>query len=55
MVIEGVGEISMPLLPIQADAIKRVGIQAPYGKGSETIVDCASSKEISEGSSRLNR
>ena len=29
----------MPLLPIQADAIKRVGIQAPYGKGSETIVD----------------
>ena len=39
MMIEGVGEISMPLLQFQADAIKAVGQKAPYGKGSETIVD----------------
>ena len=37
--IEGVGEISLPLLPVQADAIKAVGEKAPYGKDSETIID----------------
>ena len=39
LVIDGVGEISMPLLQVQADAIKAVGGKAPYGKGSETIID----------------
>jgi hypothetical protein len=37
--IEGVGDISFPLIPFQADLIKETGTQAPYGKGSETIVD----------------
>eukprot|EP00291_Cryptomonas_curvata_P002384 CAMPEP_0172176012 /NCGR_PEP_ID=MMETSP1050-20130122/14559_1 /TAXON_ID=233186 /ORGANISM="Cryptomonas curvata, Strain CCAP979/52" /LENGTH=81 /DNA_ID=CAMNT_0012848203 /DNA_START=233 /DNA_END=478 /DNA_ORIENTATION=+ len=34
--IDGVGEISLPLLAVQADAIKAVGEKAPYGKDSDT-------------------
>ena len=39
MVIDGVGDKSLPLLPFQAEAIKAVGSQAPYGMGSVTVVD----------------
>src|SRR3990167_3138197 len=38
--IEGVGRISFPLLPIQAkEIITQSAEKAPYGKGTETIVD----------------
>jgi hypothetical protein len=37
--IQGIGDILLPLSPAQADMIKEVGTPAPYGKGSETIVD----------------
>ena len=37
--IDGVGEISLPLSLSQAEQIKSVGKQAPYGKGTETVVD----------------
>ncbi|MBI1830050.1 MAG: 2OG-Fe(II) oxygenase [Planctomycetes bacterium] len=37
--IRGVGAISLPLSPAQAKAIKACCRQAPYGKGTETIVD----------------
>ena len=39
--IQGIGDISLPLSHAQADLIVAVGTQAPYGKGSETIVDKA--------------
>ena len=39
MMVEGVGEISLPLLPQQAQALVTVARQAPYGKGMSTIVD----------------
>ena len=38
--IEGVGRISFPLLPIQAkEIITQSAEKAPYGKGTETIID----------------
>ncbi len=37
--IEGVGPIALPLLPVQAEQIKSVAEQAPYGRGTETLVD----------------
>ena len=36
--IEGVGMIALPLIPFQADAIKKVSMQASYGRGSEALI-----------------
>ena len=44
--IEGVGPTSLPLRIHDADAIKRIGTQAPFGRGSETIVDTSFSNTI---------
>ena len=37
--VEGVGPIALPLLTIQAGQLIEVATRAPYGHGSETIVD----------------
>jgi predicted 2-oxoglutarate/Fe(II)-dependent dioxygenase YbiX len=37
--VEGVGRISLPLLPGQAEQLIAVAERAPYGRGEETIVD----------------
>ena len=37
--VTGVGTISLPLLPSQAEQLVAVAEQAPYGRGSETLVD----------------
>ncbi|WPL17885.1 hypothetical protein Thiowin_02928 [Thiorhodovibrio winogradskyi] len=37
--VEGVGTIALPLLPVQASLLVEVAEQAPYGRGSETLVD----------------
>lgn len=37
--VEGVGTIALPLLPVQAQQLIEVAEQAPYGRGSETLVD----------------
>lgn len=37
--VEGVGTIALPLLPVQAQQLIDVAEQAPYGRGSETLVD----------------
>ncbi|HEX5998694.1 MAG TPA: 2OG-Fe(II) oxygenase [Hyphomicrobiaceae bacterium] len=37
--IDGVGQVALPLLPVQAQQLIEVADQAPYGRGSETIVD----------------
>ena len=37
--VEGVGAIALPLLPAQADQIIAVAERAPYGRGTETLVD----------------
>lgn len=39
IVVDGVGEIEMPLSESQARQIIAAARQAPYGKGSETLVD----------------
>jgi predicted 2-oxoglutarate/Fe(II)-dependent dioxygenase YbiX len=37
--IEGVGRISLPLLPMQAEQLVAVATRAPYGRGEETVFD----------------
>ena len=37
--VEGVGQIALPLLPIQAEQLVKVADRAPYGKGEETLID----------------
>lgn len=37
--VEGLGPIAMPLLPVQAEQLVALAEQAPYGRGTETLVD----------------
>ena len=37
--VDGVGRISLPLLPVQAEQLVAVATRAPYGCGEETVVD----------------
>jgi predicted 2-oxoglutarate/Fe(II)-dependent dioxygenase YbiX len=37
--VEGVGAIALPLLPAQAKQLIKAATRAPYGRGSDTIVD----------------
>jgi len=37
--VDGVGPIALPLLPVQAAQLLEVAEQAPYGRGTETLVD----------------
>ena len=37
--VEGVGQVALPLLPVQAEQLIATAQRAPYGRGAETIVD----------------
>jgi hypothetical protein len=37
--VDGVGALSLPLLAAQAEALVAQADQAPYGRGTETLVD----------------
>jgi hypothetical protein len=39
LVVDGLGPVGFPLTAAQADELKKVCEQAPYGKGAETLVD----------------
>ena len=39
LVVEGVGPLALPLLPMQAKALIATAQPAPYGRGEETLVD----------------
>src|SRR5262245_29448776 len=39
--VEGVGPIALPLLPVQVEQLVAAASRAPYGRGSETLVDTA--------------
>lgn len=39
LTIDGIGQISLPLLPVQAEQIAAAAEQAPYGRGQDTLVD----------------
>ena len=39
LTVEGVGPISLPLLPVQAAQLVAAAEQAPYGKGPDTVID----------------
>lgn len=37
--VEGVGPVALPLLPAQAKALIKAASQAPFGRGSDTVLD----------------
>jgi hypothetical protein len=37
--VDGVGQVALPLLPVQARQLIAIADRAPYGRGPETIVD----------------
>jgi predicted 2-oxoglutarate/Fe(II)-dependent dioxygenase YbiX len=37
--VEGVGRIAFPLLPVQAERLVAIAEAAPYGRGTETVLD----------------
>lgn len=37
--VDGVGRISLPLLPVQAEQLIAVATRSPYGRGQETLID----------------
>ena len=37
--VEGIGPLALPLLPAQAKRLIKAATRAPYGRGSETLVD----------------
>lgn len=37
--VDGVGTVALPLLPVQAEQLIAVAERAPYGRGTETLVD----------------
>ena len=39
--VNGVGRISLPLLPIQAEQLIAVATRSPFGRGEETLIDTA--------------
>jgi predicted 2-oxoglutarate/Fe(II)-dependent dioxygenase YbiX len=39
LAVEGVGQIALPLLPVQAEQLIAIAERAPYGRGAATIVD----------------
>lgn len=39
--VDGVGRISLPLLPIQAEQLIAVATRSPFGRGQETVIDTA--------------
>ena len=41
LVVDGIGPIALPLLPIQAEQIIAEAERAPYGRGNDTLTDIA--------------
>ena len=41
LVVEGVGAIALPLQPDQAESLAKHSVQAPFGRGADTVVDTA--------------
>ena len=39
LAVEGVGDVGLPIGPVQAQQLIAQAVQAPYGRGEETIVD----------------
>src|SRR5260370_41060437 len=39
LTVDGVGQIGLPLLPVQAEQLIALAERAPYGRGAATIVD----------------
>ncbi len=59
VIVDGAGELSFPMPEAQIEALIRAAERAPYGKGTETLVDTstasASTSTTSLASSSLDR
>ena len=51
--VEGVGQLKLPLSSRQAVQLRDVAQQAPYGKGTETVVDTKVRDALQVGAARL--
>ncbi|MBS0304077.1 MAG: 2OG-Fe(II) oxygenase [Proteobacteria bacterium] len=51
--VEGIGPIAFPLLPAQAARLIAVAERAPYGRGTETLVDTAVRRSWQIGADRV--
>jgi len=52
--VDGVGRIALPLLPAQAEALLAVAEQAPYGRGSDTLIDTEVRRTRQIGADRVH-
>jgi hypothetical protein len=52
--IDGVGRVSLPLLPVQAEQLVAVATHAPYGRGEQTIVDTSVRRTWQIGAGRIH-
>ena len=53
LVVDGVGPIALPLLPVQAEQLIAVAQRAPYGRGGETLIDTAVRRTWQIGADRV--
>ena len=53
LTVDGVGQIALPLLPVQAEQLIALAERAPYGRGAATIVDTNVRRTWQIGSDRV--
>ena len=53
LMVEGVGAITLPLMPKQAKELIAVGRVAPFGKGTKTLTDTKVRKSIEVDASQI--
>lgn len=51
--VEGIGPMALPLLPAQAKQIIAIAERAPYGQGTETVVDTKVRRTWQVGAERV--
>ena len=52
--VDGVGAVSLPLLPVQAEQLIAVAERAPYGRGEQTLVDTEVRRTWQIGADRVH-
>ena len=52
--VDGVGAVSLPLLPMQAEQLIAVAERAPYGRGEQTLVDTEVRRTWQIGADRVH-
>src|SRR5260370_30863624 len=53
LTVDGVGQIALPLLPVQAEQLIPLAERAPYGRGAATIADTSVRRTWQIGPARV--